>query len=908
MPVTFTTGLPDVTSLALDASEAESLTANWDGDINNGEFRIEIRDDDPEGDHPPYEHETTVPWDGTYQHTIANILGGEQYSVRIRTQTDHVTGEWLAAEEITKLLASDGLTTSNVSETSATVSWTINNDFRGSHVVYRRRADYDYDGGQGRLVGTVDSDAASYVDDSVQPAREYEYEVRTLTQWQYADSGATTATTGSLGLEDRAVPPRGWYAEIEHSSGTVHTVPIADGAQWRPQINGLPRVSLPVPKSDIWRGLEGQSLRVWYHGHRLPIDELEAVTTEAGQMILEGRGGLELRTHVDVEYSSKAVHEAVAELIQTETSYAADVDTPDSDPLEDEPMLSADTTGEWQDVLATPSADDPFESASGETPVLQTAVVTNGLSRDRGSNIGSASDTAYINGQALYFGQSNGNAEWGVSFGYDIPKDRVGIAVRDDLTAESDVTWSFDGADIDTITASGKSIGWWNIGNGDYSGPGYDGNGITAGETYTLRVDINGDSAYAIDAICVFDTKYYPAIGDWDTEGWDAVHEADGHLDGPPLYPPDGAQIRTVDVETPYSVVAGRLEAVLNDASGPQKLEISNDQGNSWLEATNTQALDQEFPSDGGTLRARFTLGGHGSRNDATPRFDYQAQSIDSFDLLADLVDTPVLVNQTFEGDLIDVLVEMADYANAISEVRSDDGYSLEWTRAGQRTSERSLDVTSYSDRQTIEDQTLACEVIGGRQTVSSERFTPPDTSIDVSLANSSLITGTEYVYDPATNETYERDQDYAIDNRDGAVRIKDGGDMSAGTEYAIDYEFKPRGRHEDPSWDGDPTLERTESIPSLTTRRGCQQAALRIVQETRTAMNEVEIQFADIDPNQSLVEAINLDVLPGDDYYEAREIDFGDGQGRGVFADRQSVAETVDGIRSQIDAVSRRS
>jgi len=132
--------------------------------------------------------------------------------------------------------------------------------------------------------------------------------------------------------------------------------------------------------------------------------------------------------------------------------------------------------------------------------------------------------------------------------------------------------------------------------------------------------------------------------------------------------------------------------------------------------------------------------------------------------------------------------------------------------------------------------------------------------------------------------------------------------DLIAGTEFAVDYEFKPRGRHEADTWSGDSTTEHPEEIPSITSTRGCQQAALRIVQETSTALTEVEIEFADIDPTQSLVAAINPDALPGDNYYETREIGFENGQGSGQFADRQSVGETVNEIRSQIDAVARQS
>ena len=910
MPAQFTTDLPDASGLSLDATTQSEMTASWDDTTNNGEYRIEGKEEEADTETSYSSANSATVGPATTAYTIANLLDGEKYSVRIRTQTDHVTGSWLEAADVTKLISADVPTVSGTSTTSIAIDWIRNSDFEGSQPIYRKRTDYDYpDGDLGRLVGTAGASETSFTDDSAHPNRSYTYHVRALTQWVHADSPLSDPIEAdSLGLEQRAVPPRGWHAEVEHPSGGVRQLSIADGAQWQPQLNGLPRVRLPAPRDETWRSdvYEGQPLRVWYNGRRLPIDELETVTTDEGRTVLEGRGGLQLQQTVDTEYSSRAAHLAVEELIQQETDYAANVNAPSAEvSIDNELLLKANTTGEWQD-LAVFGDTDPIEASGGTLEVLETAYFNRGLLNTSSFEGTLRNHVDYINGEGLHLTSSGDYAEWPFSFGYDIPAERVGLAVRNEVLNSTDAEWSYNGQTIGDFSISQAFHNWEDLRNGFYSVD-HSVSTIPAGETQTLRVDITGDADYVADAIFVYDTKYYPSVDEWADEGWNAVHEDNGHLDGPPTHPPDGAQVRTDDAETPYSVVGADVAAVLNDITGPQKLEVSNDQGVSWLEAPNSETLDQSFADDGGTLRARFTLGGYGSRNDASPRFGYQPQTVDSAEVRADLEDTPVLVNQTFEGNLGDVLSEIADQGDFIWEVRRDDGYSIEWTRAGQRQTTADLDVSSYEDTVTIESKTLACEVVGGHQSVSVRQFTA-DTQSFVSLGNTDIIAGTEYVYDPETSEGYDRGQDYEINNRDGAIRATESGAMNDGDTYAVDYEYKPRGHHEADEWDGDATYERREEIPGLTSRRGCQQAALRIIQETRDGLTEADVQFADLNPDQSLVEAINLDALPGDDPLEVREIDFADGQSQALLGDGQSVGDAVNEIRSRIDAVAKRS
>lgn len=97
--VTFITDLPDATGLEIDASVEDELTATWDAVLNNGDYRLEYREDDPDAE---YAHVATLAWDADeLSHTIKRLAGDTAYSVRLRTETDYKTGEWTTATETT---------------------------------------------------------------------------------------------------------------------------------------------------------------------------------------------------------------------------------------------------------------------------------------------------------------------------------------------------------------------------------------------------------------------------------------------------------------------------------------------------------------------------------------------------------------------------------------------------------------------------------------------------------------------------------------------------------------------------------------------------------------------------------------------------------------------------------------
>ena len=919
MPVTFTTDLPNVDSLSLDASETETLGATLNDPLNNGEYRLELRDDDPEGNHPPYELETTIAHSEVTQHTIENILGGEQYSVRVRTQTDHVIGNWLAAEEITKLLASSDVTLANIAETSLDVQWTINNDFRGSHQIHRQRDAYEYSGepaDSGRLVGSVADDSASFADGSVAPGAGYSYQVRTLTQWQCADSEVTSADTGGIGLKQSPVPARGWYVEIDHPSETVLTPQILGDIQRRPRLNEPPRVEIPVPRNETWlsEALDNQPLRVWKDGEQLAIDTLVDREIAPDRVILYGTvtEGLEDRVQADVDV--EPADDLARRLIEDNTDLVANVDDAAAALQEDVLMLEAADTASLEEALlqALPETA-PITIENGEVTTLQTCwtmeaedYVDNNdegrLAAPRYSGLGPSSG----NGDSRELLSSGQYLEWEITNDHVIPADAFGFAVRLEGTGNEDVpslSVTVDGEEIADFNFSATNPSWTDR-TGGLGWVGLPTDLETGTHTVRLEASSSGSDVVRIDVVASFDTRYGIDFDDTLTDGSD-----DGrYLDSPQTHP-SSVDLEFGDAETIFAVVNGTADIVMDETGNEQALALSNDRGVSWTTAANSQSLEADFAEVGDSLRLRVTLSNHGQRDTATPRTGYQGQTLESLELRADIDDTPLVIDETFDGDLADVLATIAQDSESIWEVGRDAGeLSIEWTQSGQRSGAGDLDVVDYTTRR-VPPQLQRAIVRGSSREVRGEthQVTLGETiDLDEPEGEDILVTGSDRVRD-VDGQEYERGTDYEIDRHAATITPTESGDLEDGVEYLVDYDDRIAGSFESDEFGGSPSEESVRDIAGLTTRRACSQAAKLLVDRGSEARTEADVSFPPTLPaDLSLVEALDLEDVPSDAMaiYQLTE---GPEGLEARFGDEERVRDTVEQLRRRAEALSRR-
>ncbi|KDE59555.2 hypothetical protein EL22_20435 [Halostagnicola sp. A56] len=888
--------LPDAEALSLDGTPPSELNADWDAVLNNGQYRLEFRDDDPDGDHPPYQAEATVAHDGTLTHTIEDVLDGEQFSVRIRTETDYATGGWLSAEEITKLYSPDVPTFTAVGETDLGLDWTNNSVFDGSNQVYRRRI-YADDVGQWRLVGSVADDGTTFTDTSTRPDTTYEYRITALTQWISSDSAVSTpTTTDGIGLEHRSVPPRGWHAEIERPNGTIVTPAIlSDGTQFQPTLNGQPTATIDISRDEAYllERFEGADMRVYRNGKRKAIDELEDIAIETDRDELIGYGGTELEQDVSVGVDDQHVSAFVRDLLEEHApEYVLNIDEFDSTVDEDVIVGDAADELEFEQFFEAIASDEtlPVEYADGELKPLHTAVMYN-LGGD-------LTDDRYIGGEAAepFFSES-------ISFDHIIPEEHVGLAVREGIMGGDvgDVTYSFDGTE--TVTAYDPSDrddpGWFDV------SVFYDGGDLTDSATFFGAQDDSGahDDDLVIDAICVYDARYH------DSDEWDeTLHEPGGYPEKPTAYPNTPLELTVETIPQFQRAVAATLSVQGSFDGGIRGMSLSADNGQTWYDADDTDEFTTEFDEPGPYLRARIELEGwepDGPRDDF-PRTGYAPETISSIEFAADLDDTPLVLNYEEEGELGEILAARAEQAEAVYEVWQDgEDTVFEWTWPGQRPATRSDAISDYSVTKHTR-RTLRCKVKGNNATVRAEEIAVDELDAVYPLEEDDVVRGQETVRD-SDGERLRVGLDYELHGAAGEVEILSQGSVGAGETIEVDYKYTISGTYEHPDYDGDTRQARTEKIPAARSERACEQAAKVIVDEASVPRWEADVTIAYEDVQDiRLSDTLDIDTVPGDAEVVRELGDQGSDSGVSLrLGNRKPASERVSQIQSTLSSAS---
>ncbi len=915
-----TTTLPDVDGFVLDGSvQGELLAEEFDAGLNTGQYRIRWK----RSVNSTYDaaNEATVPFDADpLEYVITNVLDGEKYDVGIRSETADVTGAWHTAAEITALIPASGLQGTSIGQHSVTLGWTVESNFDGSQQIWRRREDgkrdrvYD-DPEDGELIATLDTVTESYTDDSdgLYPDREFTYTVRAVTQYVYADT-SLTLTTASAGLAQSAAPPRGWHVELDHPSGQTLTPRILDGARLEPRVNDLPRARIPIPRDDAYalQSYEGAPMRVYRDGERQPIDELRDVVIEPGRAELVGVGGTQLERRIQRDVDQEAAHTLADDLITTETSYAAVVDAPAVDEVVDEPLQSASTGTEFAEVFS-PKATTPVVFRDGGFENAQTSFLRDTQFYLSG-NAGYISDPIYSMGETYTFSASGDGLEsTSFSVEYTIPASEVGIAARVSADGSSPayfrvhVVDDSDGTSLGKATFEdigyGSSPGWFGdstqFDDVDYTG--WDGGDIPPGE-YRLEVECywDGDLIY-FDAASLHDMRYYDST-DFDENG----ELTDGKaLDKPVDYKP--VTVESDDAQTVYSVTTGYLDTTWTDTSGAQAIALSNDNGRSWTEVTNATSVSTDFDALGASLRARVTFDGYepdGVRSQS-PRYGYAPQRVESYELSFDGDDTPLVVNASWDTDLLDVLVEIAEQSDSLFEVRYSDanGTEIHWAQAGQRSSTEAPSLANYSVTKRG-DRTLRATVLGGGRS-ETETITA-DLGTSIELEHTNLISGTETVRDADSGERFEYLQDYTIQNTTGTITFLADGSITDGQEIEISYNYKVSGTYEADAYDGDPRYDRTATISGITTERGCELAAKLIVDTAADPRWEADVEIPASAALDGLLEALDLEGVPGE-AMSVYDLTVSPERLSLRLGSRERVRETIEQIRSTVETASER-
>lgn len=919
-----TTILPDVDQFTLDASETETLIVQQiEPKTNAGDYRIRWMraEDDEYGD----EDEALLAHDADpLEYAIESLLAGEEYDVGVRTETDDVTGTWHTATEVTILVpVSDLAVDISLEDDNATLTWTNEVSFDGSHQIWRRREDYEYDEDRGVLIDTVATTDDSYVDDPlVQPERNYTYTVRSITQYVSADTDETT-TTDSVGLAQHSAPPRGWHAEVDHPSGRTVTPQILDDAQLEPRLRGQPEARIPVPHDETLFGVsyEGAPMRVWRDGERRPVDEVEDVADKADRTVLIGVGATQLERRIQADVVDEPVDELVERLIADHTDYVANVDAPDG-AIQESVVQEANEVSEWQQILGDVDLETIpvglIEDDDGAALVLQRSnlgyVLADEFVQD-GGGISSHTDDMFAVGQAYEFSDIGDYVEIEPhELGYTIPGDDVRVAGRlYGGTAAPEITLSVHAADDDTEIAStvlyesGEFITddepAWYFSSEDFGGVAEWDNGDLVPDEYYIRLEAtsSGDGeTISIDMVSLYDGRYEYV---WDDETTDPA-DADPYLDGPEPHP-DSHTIRLDPYPAILSVRGGEAAITIDDTSGDQAIAISND-GATWIDAQNADSVVGEFDELTGRLMTALTLSRYGDAGEGqTPRYGVDGQRVDDYTLEATLDETPVVTHRSFDGDLADVLTTIAEDTDSLWEARQDgDQTTIEWAQPGQRESDDDPAIHPDYSVEKHNRRILKATVIGGRTAVSDETV-EADLEDRVELDEQNVIPGSERVTDD-DGTTFRPGIDYDLYAGSGDLEIREGGDIDDAQTLVVDYDHNVSNSYAHDEYDGDARTELVEQIPQASTERACGQVAKVLVDELSAPRWEADVTIPSRDAVDGLIEALDLDEIPGD-AMSVYEIDESPDGLRLRLGNRSQVSETVQRIQTRLEATSER-
>jgi hypothetical protein len=849
--------------------------------------------------------EGTVSYD-TVTFPITGREDGEQYEVRLRTETPDVVGSWTAPVAITTRFPTPAdLSASADSPTQVTLTWTDQADNEDGFVVERRRLWPDGPGPWAELAD-LDPNTEQYVDDTVQPDAEYEYRLTAYTEHVEATETATVATPALAGTTSAPVASSGYTVEIERSDGAIRRPSPLDGVTEQPRLNGRPGIEIPLRPDLSWldASWEGADLRVWRDGVRLPIDEVASIEPQPSQTTLRGQGGAALRTRHEQDVTDQSAHDTCRDILDsTGLSYTVDPAPTDAN-VE---IVTIDTQEELADALDA-DATAPVQVSNGGVEPLQTAFVTSAADISTAKLVGSASYNWTVS-EAVELSVANTETEaWQIDVPYPIPSEHVGLAVRkaDDFLGA--VFLSIDGQEVGEFASNardGETSVYWTAFDAS-AAPSLSGThevAVTTGSGgYT-----NGPSGVVyIDCAVVFDQRYHDA-----SEFVNTLNDSN-LLDGPPG-PYAAVDADFLSEAALDRVTGGRLDATLSSTANEQAIGIRpSDATLAFTTNSNSASVETDFSDDYSRLDARVTLAATNGDvgNDVTVHRT-QPQRLDALTITADVLRSVTISDRSLDNRAETLLSQITDQADLIWEVQwRNGGQYVVVTRPGQRQSDADPDLVDWSVSKDVNRQLTQVAIYGSSQRVEGESFVADIN--EVSLDFDRIQQDSERVYEEHSDGSvtvYERgaDADYVMEYLLGNIRIVAGSDMVDGQQYQIDYSEQALGEvFAGGGVSADYPL--VEEIPALHTDLQCQRAAEILLRQGNGPIWSATVTIAD-DVGFALTESIDpsrVPTPPGGAGLRVESVDNQPGQVRLELGVGQSLDALVSTLQNKLSETAR--
>jgi hypothetical protein len=340
---------------------------------------------------------------------------------------------------------------------------------------------------------------------------------------------------------------------------------------------------------------------------------------------------------------------------------------------QDEVIRDVDTQAEWENAI-TIADDDPFEVSNGSLVQLQSCFNLDAINDATDSNAGLDSDANYVNGSAVLYSASGQFSEFEITPEHDILASNFGLQFRinglDTDGVEVDVT--LDGQTLNAIPMAWNSnttlgLDWYGVSSfATENDPSSD---LEAGTTYTLRFEVVTDTGgdAVLDRVAVYDERFESGLT------FDNTVDGNQELSGPELFP---LGVDAVTDEFP-AAISGKdftLSTDFNDTTNAQAIASSNDGGSSFVSASNTETLDDEYGDFGRSFVERFTLSGFGTRTNETPTEGFNGQQVDSYTLTVDVSDLVVIDDLELSRNHFDNLQTLHEYGDFLWTIEHDGG------------------------------------------------------------------------------------------------------------------------------------------------------------------------------------------------------------------------------------------
>lgn len=222
--------------------------------------------------------------------------------------------------------------------------------------------------------------------------------------------------------------------------------------------------------------------------------------------------------------------------------------------------------------------------------------------------------------------------EWTFTPEHDIPDGQFFFGAWGEFESfDGTLSYYFEGNQVGSTAYGGVTTSYGRIG-----ATGVSVGRLEAGTTYTIRYEITDHTAGDVDFDAVWAVDEGDRYGGFGMEttnpNFDSANE--GTVENPALYP-DEYIVQFPTVETRRTVTEASVNSNWNNVDNNQRLEFSNDGGNTWQTVNNSQTGSVTFNSADRDVDFRIALSRY--QNDATtsPRAGDGGQIINNFTLRA---------------------------------------------------------------------------------------------------------------------------------------------------------------------------------------------------------------------------------------------------------------------------------